>query len=120
MNLKTVSKLLKQQQAELRQRGVKSLAVFGSVARGEATPSSDIDVLVEFDRPVGLFEFIRLKHFLEKLTGGSVDLATLTHPPGHARQYSQRGRLCRLNATGRCAWKIFWRPSRKSRSTRKA
>jgi uncharacterized protein len=33
-------------------------------------------VLVEFDRPVGLFEFIRLKYFLEKLTGCSVDLVT--------------------------------------------
>ena len=76
MNLKTVSALLKRHQADLRQRGVKSLAVFGSLARGEATPSSDIDVLVEFDRPVGLFEFIRLKLYLEELTGRRVDLVT--------------------------------------------
>jgi hypothetical protein len=76
MDLKTIPKLLKQHPAELHQRGVKSLAVFGSVARGEATPSSDIDVLVEFDRPVGLFEFIRLKLFLEDLTGCRVDLVT--------------------------------------------
>jgi uncharacterized protein len=77
MNLETISELLKRHQANLRQHGVKSLAVFGSVALGEATSSSDIDVLVEFDRPVGLFEFIRLKYFLEKLTGCSVDLVTL-------------------------------------------
>ena len=76
MNIKTISKLLKQHQTELHQRGVKSLAVFGSVARGEETPSSDIDVLVEFDRPVGLFEFIRLKLFLEDLTSCRVDLVT--------------------------------------------
>jgi predicted nucleotidyltransferase len=76
LNLKTISELLKQHQAELRQRGVKSLAVFGSVARSEATPSSDIDLLVEFDRPVGLFEFIRLKLFLENLTNCRVDLVT--------------------------------------------
>ena len=76
MNIKTISKLLKQHQVELHQRGVKSLAVFGSVARGEETPSSDIDVLVEFDRPVGLFEFIRLKLFLEDLTTCRVDLVT--------------------------------------------
>jgi hypothetical protein len=76
MDLRTISELLLCHQADLRQRGVKSLAVFGSVSRGEATPSSDIDVLVEFDRPVGLFEFIRLKHFLEKLTGFRVDLVT--------------------------------------------
>jgi predicted nucleotidyltransferase len=76
MNLKTVSVLLKRHQADLRQRGVKSLAAFGSLARGEATCSSDIDLLVEFDRPVGLFEFIRLKLYLEELTGRSVDLVT--------------------------------------------
>jgi predicted nucleotidyltransferase len=76
MNLKIVSALLKRHQADLYQRGVKSLAVFGSLARGEATPASDIDVLVEFDRPVGLFEFIRLKLYLEELTGRRVDLVT--------------------------------------------
>jgi len=76
MNLKIVSALLKRHQADLHQRGVKSLAVFGSLVRGEATPASDIDVLVEFDRPVGLFEFIRLKLYLEELTGRHVDLVT--------------------------------------------
>jgi len=76
MNLKTVSTLLKRHQDDLHQRGVKSLAVFGSLARGEATPASDIDVLVEFDHPVGLFEFIRLKRYLEELTGRRVDLVT--------------------------------------------
>jgi predicted nucleotidyltransferase len=76
MNLKSVSILLIDHQDELHQRGVKSLAVFGSVARGEATSTSDIDMLVEFERPVGLFEFIRLKFYLEKLTGKSVDLVT--------------------------------------------
>jgi len=76
MNLKTVSALMKRHQADLHQHGVKSLAVFGSLARGEATPASDIDVLVEFDRPVGLFEFIRLKLYLEELTGRHVDLVT--------------------------------------------
>lgn len=74
MNLKTVSRLLKRHKDDLHQRGVKSLAVFGSLARGEATPGSDIDILVEFDRPVGLFEFIRLKLYLEELTGRRVDL----------------------------------------------
>jgi uncharacterized protein len=76
MNLKVVSILLRRHLAVLHQRGVKSLAVFGSLARGEETPASDIDVLVEFDRPVGLFEFIRLKLYLEELTGMHVDLVT--------------------------------------------
>ena len=60
----------------LDQFAVKSLAVFGSVARGEATESSDIDLLLEFNQPIGLFEFIRLKNYLEDLTGFKVDLVT--------------------------------------------
>jgi uncharacterized protein len=76
MDLKAISSLLKRHRTDLRERGVKSLSVFGSVARGEATPESDIDLLVEFNRPVGLFDFIRLKMYLEDLTGTRVDLVT--------------------------------------------
>jgi len=76
LNLSSVSKILKAHQVDLSQRGVKSLAVFGSFARGEATYNSDIDVLVEFDQPVGLFEFIRLRYYLEELTKRRVDLVT--------------------------------------------
>lgn len=76
MDLNAISTLLKSHKDELRQRGVGSLAVFGSVARGEATEASDIDVLVDFNQPVGLFEFIRLKNYLETLTGCRVDLVT--------------------------------------------
>ena len=65
------------------QFGVKSLALFGSVARDEAGPESDVDLLVEFDRrPVGLFEFIDVKMALERLLGVPVDLAT----PGSLRE----------------------------------
>ena len=57
---------------------VKSLAVFGSVARDEATDRSDVDVLVEYDPQarVGLFGFIRLRRYLSELLGRRVDLAT--------------------------------------------
>jgi predicted nucleotidyltransferase len=76
MQLESALRLLRAHQADLRQRGVKSLAVFGSVARGENTPASDLDVLVEFDHLVGLFEFIRLKYYLESLVNCRVDLVT--------------------------------------------
>ena len=76
MNLKTVSALLKRHQADLRQRGVKSLAVFGSLARGEATPASDIDVLVEFARPIGFFKFLELEEYLTERLGRTVDLVS--------------------------------------------
>jgi uncharacterized protein len=50
--------------------GIKSLGLFGSVARGEATAESDVDLLVEFDgRPVGLFHLSRTQHYLESILG---------------------------------------------------
>lgn len=55
---------------------VRSISVFGSVARGEAAEGSDVDLLVEFTRPVGLLHFVRLKRALEELLGRRVDLAT--------------------------------------------
>lgn len=54
---------------DFRRRGVRSLALFGSVARDEANEASDVDLLVEFDRPLGLFEFFRLQHDIEGLLG---------------------------------------------------
>ena len=56
--------------------GVKSLALFGSFSRDEALAGSDVDLLVEFAVPVGLFEFVRLKAYLEKLLHLPVDLVT--------------------------------------------
>ena len=63
---------------KLRDYFVKSLSIFGSVARDEAGEASDIDILVEFEpgRHVGLFTFIRLKEFLEEILHCPVDLAT--------------------------------------------
>ena len=58
----------------LRDLGVASLALFGSVARGEAAEDSDIDLLVEFSKPVGLFEFLEVKEYLESILGREVDL----------------------------------------------
>lgn len=58
------------------QYGVKSFALFGSVARDEAKPNSDIDLLVEFNRPVGLFGLFALQDRLEEIFGCKVDLGT--------------------------------------------
>ena len=56
--------------------GVKKLGVFGSVSRGENLEASDIDLLVEFSRPIGLFKFIELEDYLSKILGQKVDLVT--------------------------------------------
>jgi predicted nucleotidyltransferase len=69
--------LLTEHRGELAQRfGVQSLALFGSVARDEASSTSDVDLLVEFNRPVGLFGLFALQNHLEALLGCAVDLGT--------------------------------------------
>jgi len=55
---------------------VKTLGVFGSVARDEQTGKSDIDLLVEFSKPVGFVTFMRLENFLSERLGNPVDLVT--------------------------------------------
>jgi predicted nucleotidyltransferase len=55
---------------------VKSLALFGSVARGEAGPDSDVDLLVEFDLPQDYFSLFDLQERLSAAMGRPVDLVT--------------------------------------------
>jgi len=55
---------------------VKRIAVFGSTARGDNKKDSDIDIMVEFDEPIGFFAFIELENYLSKILGKDVDLTT--------------------------------------------
>ena len=59
-----------------REYSVETLGLFGSVARNEQTDRSDIDLLVEFSRPVGFVTFMRLEEFLSERLGTHVDLVT--------------------------------------------
>ena len=68
--------ILQKHQKDLQEFGVKSLAIFGSVVRDEARADSDVDILVEFSRPVGLLAFLKLKRYLEEILGKPVDLVT--------------------------------------------
>jgi predicted nucleotidyltransferase len=77
MKRNDVLSILHKHEDELREKfGVESLALFGSVARDEARPDSDVDLLVEFNRPVGLFGLAALQQRLESLFGCKVDLGT--------------------------------------------
>ena len=58
----------------LRKHGVKRAGIFGSVARGEARPESDVDILVELDAGASLFDFIDVKLDLEDMLGRRIDL----------------------------------------------
>ncbi len=55
---------------------VARVGIFGSVARGEATDTSDVDILVEFSDHPDLFQFVRLQERLSKILGREVDLVT--------------------------------------------
>lgn len=76
---------------ELRTRfGVASLAVFGSVARDEARPDSDVDLLVDFEGPVGFDQFMGLKLHLEELFGRPVNIVTPETLKPRLRRYVER------------------------------
>ena len=76
VDLQNVLKTLKSHEAELRQLGVRHAAVFGSVARGEARPESDIDVLVDLDPElqISVFQYARLKLYIGNLLDGAGDV----------------------------------------------
>ena len=78
MDRESILKALSNQRQALKKYGVKNVHLFGSFARGEAEPGSDVDLLLEFEPSahVGLFEFIRLKNELSELLDCEVDLAT--------------------------------------------
>jgi hypothetical protein len=70
-----IKKLLELNKSELRVRyGVKDIGIFGSYVREEQTETSDIDVLVEFEKTIGLLEFVGLRNHLSDLLGVKVDL----------------------------------------------
>lgn len=88
MKQDVVLKILRQKNAELAgQFGVKSLLLFGPVARNEATTASDVDLLVEFSRPVGYFGLFALQDYLEKLLNCPVDLGTPASLKTHLREH---------------------------------
>jgi predicted nucleotidyltransferase len=62
-------RILITQRPNLDRFGVQDLWLFGSVARDEAGPDSDVDVLVEFRQSVSLFDIFRLQHYLEETLG---------------------------------------------------
>ena len=76
MNGDEIIELLSLHWAEAAALGVKRLAVFGSAARGELKPGSDVDVLVEFAGPATFDQYMDLKFLLEKLLARRVDLVT--------------------------------------------
>lgn len=74
MEQKKVISLIHKHRPDLVKFGVKSLALFGSTARGEAKPESDVDILVEFEGRATFDRFMDTKYYLEDVLGCRVDL----------------------------------------------
>jgi predicted nucleotidyltransferase len=76
MNCSEALETLRRSEPDLRARGVRRAAVFGSVARGDDCPDSDIDILVEIDPDAHLtvFDYAGLKDYIGSLFDGPVDV----------------------------------------------
>jgi uncharacterized protein len=89
MNREQIIETLRAHEAQLRRRGVIHVALFGSMARAEATPSSDIDIMVELEpeAPIGLFEYVEITQYLGDLFPNRVDVANRSRlkPPVRPR-----------------------------------
>jgi uncharacterized protein len=77
MNRDQIIATLRAHEAKLRRRGVCHAALFGSVARGEAGPRSDIDILIEVDAQasIGVFDYVGIAQFLADLFPVRIDVA---------------------------------------------
>jgi predicted nucleotidyltransferase len=76
-NLEEIKRMLSRHKNYLKKKyNVKYIGIFGSFVRGQQKKTSDIDILVEFDRPIDLFEFIKLEDELSRLLGIKVDLVS--------------------------------------------
>lgn len=74
-NLKEIKKILESHREEIQRiYGLKEMGIFGSVVREEQKETSDIDILIEPAKPMGLLEFVSLKNYLSDILGINVDL----------------------------------------------
>jgi predicted nucleotidyltransferase len=75
--LEELKQILRQNKLLLQEHyQVTQLGIFGSYARGEQTPESDVDVLIDYERAPTLFKLVELQDFLSSLTGLRVDVVT--------------------------------------------
>ena len=83
---------LRANEAALRLRGVAHAALFGSVARGQAGPHSDIDIMVEIDpaAEVDLYDYVGITRFIGDLFAGKVDVSNRASLKAHVRPAAER------------------------------
>ena len=90
MRRNEILRILSEHRSQTGRFGVKSLALFGSVAREEASSQSDVDILVEFDSPPSFDRYMGLKFYLDDLLGVRVDLVTPRALKPRVRSYVEQ------------------------------
>jgi len=72
-----LKRILSEHKPEIKKKfKVKSIGIFGSYVRGKSKERSDVDVLVEFSEPIGMFDFLDLEEYLKGIFGLNVDLVS--------------------------------------------
>lgn len=84
--------ILRSHEGELRKRGVRHAALFGSVARGDATATSDVDVMIVLDRETvrDVYDYVGVVHFIEDMFPVTVDVANRETLKERVRQNAER------------------------------
>ncbi len=92
MNRNEAIEILRTHAGKLRHLGVARAALFGSIARGQTSADSDVDILVELDPAADLdvYDYVGVVQFIERLFPGSVDVANRESLKAHVRPEAER------------------------------
>ncbi len=86
----SIAEITRQVTPILKEYGARYAGVFGSVARGEDTEESDLDLVVNIEKPIGIYKFMELKEKLGHAVGREVDLVSQSTINKHLRSYLEQ------------------------------